>query len=123
MLQFDDFSRGTVRRGYLVGSAVVILLLGAAAVLVFPRSGTPPVVKAGTQPAVSPGGPTPNREDRTGPNPAAQPNAPVAPSFDVVKVGPSGTAVIAGRAEPGSRVTVRDGDKVIGDVTADRRGE
>jgi len=123
MLQFDDFSRGTVRRGYLVGSAVVILLLGAAAVLVFPRSGTPPVVKSSTQPAVSPGGPTPNREDRTGPNPAAQPNAPVAPSFDVVKVGPSGTAVIAGRAEPGSRVTVRDGDKVIGDVTADRRGE
>jgi nucleoid-associated protein YgaU len=45
------------------------------------------------------------------------------PSFDVVKVGPTGTAVIAGRAEPGSKVTVRDGDKVIGEVTADRRGE
>jgi nucleoid-associated protein YgaU len=48
---------------------------------------------------------------------------PVSPSFDVVKVGPTGTAVIAGRAEPGSKVTVRDGDKVIGEVTADRRGE
>jgi nucleoid-associated protein YgaU len=52
-----------------------------------------------------------------------QPAAPVSPSFDVVKVGPTGTAVIAGRAEPGSKVTVRDGDKVIGEVTADRRGE
>jgi nucleoid-associated protein YgaU len=31
--------------------------------------------------------------------------------------------VIAGRAEPGSKVTVRDGDKVIGEVTADSRGE
>lgn len=123
MLQFDDFSRGTVRRGYLVGSAVAILLLGAAAVLVFQRSGTPPVVKSSTQPAVSPGGPAPNQEDRTGSNLAAQPTAPVAPSFDVVKVGPTGTAVIAGRAEPGSKVTVRDGDKVIGEVTADRRGE
>lgn len=123
MLQFDDFSRGTVRRGYLVGSAVAILLLGAAAVLVFQRSGTPPVVKSSTQRAVSPGGPAPNQEDRTGPNLAAQPTAPVAPSFDVVKVGPSGTAVIAGRAEPGSKVTVRDGDKVIGEVTSDRRGE
>jgi nucleoid-associated protein YgaU len=41
----------------------------------------------------------------------------------VVKVGPDGTAAIAGRAEPGSKVTVRDGDKVIGEVTADRRGE
>jgi nucleoid-associated protein YgaU len=123
MLQFDDFSRGTVRRGYLVGSAVAVLLLGAAAVLVFPRSGTPPAVKAGTQPAVSPGGPAPNREDRAEPSLAPQPSVPVSPSFDVVKVGPTGTAVIAGRAEPGSKVTVRDGDKVIGEVTADRRGE
>lgn len=31
--------------------------------------------------------------------------------------------MIAGRAEPGSKVTVRDGDKVIGEVTADHRGE
>jgi nucleoid-associated protein YgaU len=112
-----------VRHGYLVGSAVVVLLVGGAAVLVLPRSGTPPAEKASTQPVVSAGGPASNREDRTGPNLVAQPNAPVAPSFDVVKVGPSGTAVIAGRAEPGSKVTVRDGDKVIGAVTADRRGE
>jgi nucleoid-associated protein YgaU len=47
----------------------------------------------------------------------------VSPSFDIVKVAPSGTAVIAGRAEPGSQITVRDGDKVIGQVTADARGE
>jgi len=47
----------------------------------------------------------------------------VPPSFDIVKVAPSGTAVIAGRAEPGSQVTVRDGDKIIGQVTADSRGE
>jgi nucleoid-associated protein YgaU len=112
-----------VRRGYLVGSAVAILLLGAAAVLMFPRSGTPPAVKASTEPVVSPGGAAPNREDRAEPRRAPQPSAPVSPSFDVVKVGPSGTAVIAGRAEPGSKVTVRDGDKVIGEVTADRRGE
>ena len=52
-----------------------------------------------------------------------QPPAPVPPSFDVVKVGPTGTAVIAGRAEPGAKVIVRDGDKTIGEVTADRRGE
>ena len=41
----------------------------------------------------------------------------------MVKVGPTGTAVIAGRAEPGAKVIVRDGDKAIGEVTADRRGE
>ncbi len=117
-----------MRHAYLVGSAVAVLLVGAAAVLVLPRSGAPPAGKGSTQAARSAGGPAPAGQDRTEPGlvpqPAApQPSAPVLPSFDVVKVGPTGTAVIAGRAEPGSKVTVRDGDKIIGDVTADRRGE
>jgi nucleoid-associated protein YgaU len=112
-----------VRHGYLVGSAVAVLLVGAAAVLVLPRSGTPPDGKAGTQAARPPGGPAPGGEDRAEPGLVPQPSAPIVPSFDVVKVGPTGTAVIAGRAEPGSKVTVRDGDKVIGEVTVDRRGE
>jgi hypothetical protein len=123
MLQFDDFSRGTVRHGYLVGSAVAVLLLGAAAVLVLPRSGAPPGGKANTPAALSPAGSAPAGEHRAEPGLVPQRAAPVLPSFDVVKVGPTGTAVIAGRAEPGSKVTVRDGDKVIGEVTADRRGE
>jgi nucleoid-associated protein YgaU len=50
--------------------------------------------------------------------PAANP-----PSFDVVRVNPQGDAVIAGRAEPGAAVEVRDGARVIGRVTADERGE
>ena len=36
------------------------------------------------------------------PKEAAEP-APVAPSFDVVRVGPQGETVIAGRADPGPR--------------------
>ncbi|HJZ17049.1 MAG TPA: Ig-like domain-containing protein [Stellaceae bacterium] len=123
LLQFDDFSRGTVRHGYLVGSVAAVLLVGVTAALVLPRGGTPPAGKASTQPALSPGGPPPTAPDRAGPSLVPQPAVPVSPSFDVVKVGPTGTAVIAGRAEPGSKVTVRDGDKVIGEVTADRRGE
>jgi nucleoid-associated protein YgaU len=112
-----------VRHGYLVGSAVAVLLIGAATVLVFPRSGAPPGGRATTQTALSPAGAAPAGEDRAEPGLAALPSTPVVPSFDVVKVGPTGTAVVAGRAEPGSKVTVRDGDKVIGQVTADRRGE
>jgi nucleoid-associated protein YgaU len=54
--------------------------------------------------------------------PAAAPAA-SAPSFDIVKVDPSGHAVIAGRAAPGSKVAVLDGDKKLGEVTADERGE
>jgi nucleoid-associated protein YgaU len=73
--------------------------------------------------AVSQGAPVSDPVDPVKPNPVPQPRAAVPPSFDVVKVGPDGTAAIAGRAEPGSKVTVRDGDKVIGEVTADRRGE
>lgn len=45
------------------------------------------------------------------------------PSFDIVRVEPSGEAVIAGRATPGSVITVLDGDRVLGKVTADWRGQ
>lgn len=48
---------------------------------------------------------------------------PAAPSFDVVRVNPSGDTVIAGRAEPGAEVTVLDGETIIGKVLADKRGE
>ena len=45
------------------------------------------------------------------------------PSFDTVRISPDGSAVIAGRAEPGAHVTVRNGSEDIGSVTADLRGE
>jgi hypothetical protein len=45
------------------------------------------------------------------------------PSFDVVRVNPSGDAVIAGRAEPDAEVTILDQGKIIGSVKADNRGE
>ena len=52
------------------------------------------------------------------PAPSAEP-----PTFDVVRVDRSGQAVIAGRAERGCRVEIRDGEDLIGVVKADRRGE
>ncbi len=59
------------------------------------------------------------------PSLAVPPSTPAAipPSFDVVRVNPAGDAVIAGRATPNAEVTVLDGDKPIGKVTADGRGE
>lgn len=45
------------------------------------------------------------------------------PSFDIVRVDPDGNAVIAGRAKPNAEVTIMDGDKEIGSVTSDERGE
>jgi nucleoid-associated protein YgaU len=55
--------------------------------------------------------------------PAPEPTKLRPPSFDVARVNPLGEAVIAGRAEPGSRVVIMDGDTELGHVTADRRGE
>lgn len=48
---------------------------------------------------------------------------PEPPSFDVVRVNPQGDTVIAGRAQPDTEVIVREGDREIGRVTADARGE
>ncbi len=48
---------------------------------------------------------------------------PGAPSFDVVRIDPDGNMVMAGRAQPGATVVILDGDKEIGRVTADGRGE
>lgn len=50
------------------------------------------------------------------------PQLPV-PSFDVVRVNPGGSAVIAGRAAPLAEVEIYEGDRFIGSVTADQRGE
>ena len=44
------------------------------------------------------------------------------PTFDVVRVNPGGNAVIAGRAGPGSEVTVHAGEDVVGTVKADNQG-
>jgi nucleoid-associated protein YgaU len=51
------------------------------------------------------------------------PVAGLAPSFDIVRIGPKGEAVLAGRAVPGAEVTIYDRGQEIGRVTADRRGE
>ncbi len=56
-------------------------------------------------------------------DPAARRDFHSHPTFDVVRIGPGGDAVIAGRAEPGSRVRIIDDGVVIGEVVADERGE
>jgi nucleoid-associated protein YgaU len=105
-----------VRYGALIGSATAVVLLVAAGAVVFRGGGTPRSdVPKSTEATVL--------AKPTGDERAVEPATTVPPSFDVVKVGPTGTAVIAGRAQPGAKVIVRDGDKAIGEVTADRRGE
>lgn len=51
------------------------------------------------------------------------PVALIAPTFDIVRVDPRGTAVLAGRGAPGSRVTLMSGDQEIASVEIDAAGE
>ena len=47
----------------------------------------------------------------------------VLPTFDVVRVDPTGTTVMAGRAMPSTEIDIRVGDKVIDRVTTTSSGE
>ena len=55
--------------------------------------------------------------------PAQPADASGAPTFDIVRINPQGDTVMAGRATPGNRVEIYDGDQKIGEVDSDRRGE
>jgi nucleoid-associated protein YgaU len=102
-----------VKRIILVGM-IGIPLAGAAAAFGLwgdPEPATPPGNSPVREAVAMPASPRP---------PAIQP---VVPGFDVVRVGPSGEAVIAGRAGPHATVTVLDAGRPIGRATADRRGE
>jgi outer membrane protein OmpA-like peptidoglycan-associated protein len=54
-----------------------------------------------------------------GPGQAGAPKA----SFDVARIDPKGTSVFAGRAEPGTSVTVMGDGKALGTAQADQNGE
>ncbi|HKO06294.1 MAG TPA: LysM peptidoglycan-binding domain-containing protein [Alphaproteobacteria bacterium] len=102
-----------MKKGLLIGVIAAAVVLAAALWLGWLEWGSAPAPQpAAPQAAPSPVVPQAERpatsEDR--------------PSFDVVRV-EEGHAVIAGRAAPGAAVSVLDGSKTIGEVTANSRGE
>lgn len=97
---------------------VLLLRCGVAAAVVaalvfalMPVPARPPAVRE------------PMREVPAAPLSAPAPAQPTAPTFDVVRVSPGGGAVIAGRAEPGAQIVVRDNGQVVGEAKADSRGD
>lgn len=57
-------------------------------------------------------------------SPAAAPDAAIAmPKFDVLRVEPDGSTVIAGSAQPGSKLEIVNGDKVISTVDVGATGD
>jgi hypothetical protein len=99
-----------MKRNYWIALLTVLIVIAAGAGVGLWRYHwlTPPTRQAAAPPAAAPA------------NPAAGPEQ---PSFDAVHVGPDGNAVIAGRAAPGSQVTVMAGGKPVGQATADDNGE
>lgn len=59
----------------------------------------------------------------TTPAPAAEAPAEVAPRFDVLRVEPDGSTVIAGNAFPGAKVEILNGEQVISSQTVDGTGD
>lgn len=99
----------TATRSLLIAAALLIVALAAAAAYVFTRGGEAPP-PAGTQPV---------REA-----PVETPVTAIAPpSFDVVRVDPRGTAVVAGRGMPGASVSLLAGDTEIAEAQIDQAGE
>ncbi|MDG4718199.1 MULTISPECIES: Ig-like domain-containing protein [Thalassospira] len=113
-----------MKRPYILVIVGVVLIIAAIALnYMLTKSAdedTAPVTQA---PAVT----TTDTSEVKTPEPAAEPESAAPeitnPSFDVVRIGPDGNAVIAGRATPNSKVRIREGEDVIGEATADERGE
>ncbi|OIR06135.1 LysM domain/BON superfamily protein [mine drainage metagenome] len=104
-----------VNRPVLIAVAGIAVLLAAVGLTLWPRGHeeAPALQPASTAaPAVKPA-------------PAAAPAvaASPVPSFDVVRIDPQGQTVIAGRSLPKAEISILDGGKEIGHVTADSRGE
>jgi hypothetical protein len=76
----------------------------------------PPAIASAAPPAATPAPPPAAK-------PAEESGQSTRPSFDIVRVNPQGDAVIAGRAAPGTEVTVADNGHAIGKTEADAQGQ
>ncbi|MBP7000096.1 LysM peptidoglycan-binding domain-containing protein [Amaricoccus sp.] len=101
-----------------------VVLVSRRAAETAPPAASAPVVAAAPAPAAVPPEPAaPVGAAPAAPEPAAVADAPAAPSLDVVRVTPEGSAVVAGRAEPGATVTLRTEDGTVAETEADAAGE
>ena len=114
----DETGRGAGRRVAAVGIPALALL---GLVLYLTAPARPPVAApeppadAGTHSAAAPAM-TPEAA------PTPSPAAASAPAFDVVRVEPGGSAVVAGTAAPGAEVTIYAGAEPLAQATADHEG-
>jgi hypothetical protein len=136
-------ARSVSRRWWWGGGAVVIAAAIGAGLALWqtapaPQPIAPIPLKLESLPSAAANNQTPPQPVAVSPQPAPMPpqgpalpkNRVVAnpvpqgdvPRFDIVRVDPTGHAVLAGQAAPESEVTVYDGERAIGRTKADRDG-
>ncbi|WP_457091075.1 LysM peptidoglycan-binding domain-containing protein [Microvirga sp. P5_D2] len=118
-------NRGTIAIIGAIAAGVVAVLVGA---LYWALPGGFEPTKASNSPQVTaqqPAQPEPKAVAEKPPEPKAEAkpaNAPIVPSFDLVRVEPNGESVIAGRAAPGATIELLRGDQVHARAVADASG-
>jgi len=123
--------KGTLALLGAAAAAVVAVLLGVlywswSGKIGAPQNAAPaqtaqPSAPAQTAPAQA--NPSQQAEAKpAAPSPAPAKDAPIVPSFDLVRVEPDGESVIAGRAAPGATIELLRGDQVHARAAADASG-
>jgi nucleoid-associated protein YgaU len=109
----------------LAGAGVAVAALVAGVILLRPAPDAVAVTPPAEAPATSEtAAAPPAAAEEPAPEAAAEPpeEAEVAPTFDVVRVEPDGNTLVAGRAEPGSSVTIEVDGEAVGSAEADAGG-
>lgn len=102
-------------RSFLIATVLLIAAVAAAATFIVTRPGADDVDPVPT---------TQSAAERSGASEQSEPRSALSPpSFDIVRVDPRGTAVVAGRAAPGAQVALMAADRRIAEVEADGGGE
>jgi len=102
-------------RSFLIATALLVIAVAAAAVFIVMRPGPGAVTTPDTASVSEPDSATDD---------ASQDIAVlIPPTFDIVRVDPRGTAVIAGRGAPGADVALMVGEDEIARVDIDAAGE
>ncbi len=119
-----------MNRNVLIGAFAVGLAVLAILYFTWPvdeaeqkTAGTSPAESSPAPQADLSAAPVPASPEAKPPGETERKPAAAVPGFDIVRVTPAGEAVIAGRAPPGSKVTVYDRDKPVGETTANDKGE
>jgi LysM domain len=108
----------------MAAGAVLVAAAAALGVAWHSKQSEPNILGQAAKPATTASAAaSPSRPVEAPPPQTATPPTVAVPSFDVARIGPDGRAVIAGRAQPGAKIVLLDGDKEVAQGQADANGE